>query len=423
MVRTAMEVTERLGALAAAMERNLRTNVLPFWVARAPDRRRGGFVGWIGDDLAVDEAAPRGGVLNSRILWAFSAASRRYPDPAYCEMAERAYAALCERFWDETHGGVYWMLDAEGRPLEDRKQTYNLAFAVYGLAEYAGATGSAEARERAAALFRTIEEHAFDPEHGGYWEARARDWRPLDDVRLSEKDENAPKSMNTHLHVMEAYAALLRVWPDPGLRERLRELVRLHVERIVDPASAHLLLFFDESWRPLDRAVSFGHDIEASWLLVEAAEAVGDEGLMGRVRAASELLARTSLSEGLDPAHGGLLAERSAGGHLDDDKHWWMQAEAVVGFLGAFEQTRSTAFLDAAESVWRFVERFVVDAALGEWRWRVARDGRPIPGLPKVEPWKGPYHNSRAALEVLARAGRWSAASGEAGDRSPARSS
>jgi len=227
-------------------------------------------------------------------------------------------------------------------------------------------------------------------------------------VRLSDKDLNAPKSMNTHLHVMEAYASLLRAREDRGVRERLRALVALHLDRIVDPASGHLVLFFDEAWQPLSRTVSFGHDIEASWLLVEAAEAAGDAPLLERAKATARRMARVALAEGLDPVHEGLFAERREDGRLDDDKHWWMQAEAVVGFLNAYELTGEEPCLAAAESTWAFVERFLVDRVYGEWRWRVRRDGTPIRGLPKIEPWKCPYHNSRAALEVADRVARLS---------------
>jgi mannobiose 2-epimerase len=396
----------RLVRLGRSMERDLRENVLPFWMGRVPDQTRGGFHGLVADDGTVDPAGPRGGVLNARILWTFAAAARRYGDPGYRRMADRAFCYLLEHFWDEEHGGVYWMLDQEGRPVSDRKQTYNQAFALYGLAEHHRATGSPEALDRAVRLYRTIEEHAADRLHGGYEEARGRDWRPLEDVRLSEKDRNTPKSMNTHLHVMEGYANLLRVWDGDDLRERLRALVEIHLERILDPESGHLLLFFDEAWTPVDRAISYGHDIEASWLLVEAAEVLGDPDLHERSVAVAETIARATLFEGLDPGHGGVYAERADNGPLDDEKHWWMQAEAIVGFVNAWELTGDQAFLRAAERTWQFVDRFLVDRTHGEWRWRVARDGSPIPGLPKVEPWKCPYHNSRAALETLARAER-----------------
>jgi len=401
-----MTTTERLLALRGAMERDLRENILPFWIRHVVDEEYGGFRGFVADDLRKDPLAPKGVVLNARILWACSAALRRYGDAAYRRTAERAFDYLLRRFWDEEHGGLYWMLDHEGRPVADRKQTYALAFGLYGLAEYHRATGSAEALARAIRLYRTIEEHAADPARGGYWEARARDWGPLDDVRLSEKDRNAPKSMNTHLHVMEGYAALLRAWGDSGLRERLRQVIALHLDRILDPLTAHLVLFFDEGWASLDRAVSYGHDIEASWLLVEAAEAAGEEALVARAREAAVRMAGVTLAEGFDHEHGGVFAERHGDDRLDDEKHWWMQAEAVVGFLNAWELTRDEAFLEAAERTWAFVDRFLVDREHGEWRWRVRRDGSAIPGLPKVEPWKCPYHNSRAALETIARVDR-----------------
>jgi mannobiose 2-epimerase len=401
-----MDDTAPLSALATAMERDLQENILPFWRDRVPDETHGGFLGYLSNDGVVDPSGPKGGVLNARILWTFSAAFRRYGDPSYRDTADRALSYLLSHFWDETHGGIYWMLDHEGRPLADRKQTYALAFALYGLTEYHRATGSPEARDRATSLFRSLEEHSTDPERGGYWEARARDWTPLDDVRLSEKDRNSPKSMNTHLHVMEAYTNLLRVWDDDALRDRLRALVEIHLERIVDPVSGHLLLFFDETWQPVDGAVSYGHDIEASWLVTEAADLLGDATLRRRAAGVAEKIARATLAEGLDREHGGLFAERHDGGPLDDEKHWWMQAEAMVGFVNAWQLTGDGIFLEAAEGTWRFVDRFLVDRTHGEWRWRVARDGSPLPGLPKVEPWKCPYHNSRAALEVGERAGR-----------------
>ncbi len=402
----AMTITDRLRALRDAMERDLRGNVLPFWIREVVDEAHGGFLGYVSDEGVARPLAPKGGVLCSRILWTYSAALRRTGDEAHRRMSDRAFAYLLERFWDDEHGGTYWMLDHAGRPLADRKQTYALAFSLYALAEYHQATGSGEALARAIALHRAIEAHASDPEWGGYWEARARDWSPLEDVRLSDKDLNAPKSMNAHLHVMEGYANLLRAWDDPGLRERLRALVELHLDRIVDPATSHLVLFFDERWTPVSRMISYGHDIEAGWLLVEAAETAGDPVLLERAKAAAVRIARVTLAEGVDAEHGGVFAERHENGRLDDEKHWWMQAEAVVGFLNAFELTGEEPFLDAAERAWAFVERFLIDRVHGEWRWRVRRGGVPIPGLPKVEPWKCPYHSSRAALETADRVAR-----------------
>ena len=402
-----MTVTGRLTAMSGAMVRDLRGNVLPFWLGRVLDEHKG-FHGFVSDRGVADPGAPMGSVLCARLLWTFSAALRAFGGSEYRGAADHFRDWLTGRFLDAEHGGVYWMLDASGRPIVDRKQTYALAFAVYGLSEYHRATGDAGALECALRLRDSIEARAGDPAGLGYFEARARDWGALEDVRLSDKDLNAPKSMNTHLHVMEAYSSLLAASFDPLLRDRLRALVELHLDRIVDPSAGHLVLFFDESFAPLSRGVSFGHDIEASWLLVEAAERVGDPELLSRARATALLLARQVLEQGFDPSHGGLFAERDEHGCLDDEKHWWMQAEAVVGFLGAYELSGDESFLAAAERSWGFCERFLVDREHGEWRWRVRRDGTPIPGLPKVEPWKCPYHNSRAALEVASRVARLS---------------
>jgi mannobiose 2-epimerase len=397
--------TDRLAPLRDGMERDLRDNVLPFWLVRVLDERRG-FHGFVSDLGAVNPHAPMGSVLCARLLWTFSAAFRAYGDPSHRRAADHFYAWLTRRFLDAEHGGVFWMLDAGGLPIEDRKQTYAVAFAVYALAEYHLATGSPAALECAIGLRDAIEAHAADRVHPGYFEARARDWSVLEDVRLSEKDQNAPKSMNTHLHVMEAYANLLRAWGDERLRSQLCGLVTLHLERIVDPATGHLFLFFDEAFSAASRGVSFGHDVEASWLIVEAARLVGDTALLSRARTTALRMARAVLDDGFDREHGGVFAERGEDGRLDDDKHWWMQAEAVVGFVNAYELSGDEAFLAAAAASWRFCERFLVDREHGEWRWRVRRDGTPIAGLPKVEPWKCPYHNSRAALETAARVTR-----------------
>lgn len=395
----------RLAALSGAMVRDLRENVLPFWLGRVLDERSG-FHGFVSDRGAVDPRAPMGAVLCARLLWTFSAAFRAFGDPAHRSAADHFFSWLTGRFLDPEHGGVFWMLDAAGAPIEDRKQTYALAFAIYGLSEYHLASGSRGALECAVALRDALEAHAADCRGGGYFEARARDWSSLADMRLSAKDQNAPKSMNTHLHVMEAYSNLLLAFDDARLRSQLRALVELHLERIVDTATGHLALFFDEAFAPASGGVSYGHDVEASWLILEAAERLRDPGLVSRAKATALQLARTALLEGVDPVHGGLFAERDGEGRLDDDKHWWMQAESVVGFLNAHALSGEGAFLEAAETSWDFCERFLVDREFGEWRWRVRRDGTPIPGLPKVEPWKCPYHNSRAALEAAARTTR-----------------
>jgi len=400
-----METSERISALSAAAERELREGILPFWAERTVDREQGGFYGLITNDLKVDTEAPKGSVLNARILWTFSAAFRAWPDPLYREMADRAYAYLLEHFWDEEHSGLVWMVDHRGASLNDRKQTYGQAFGIYAFSEYFRASGEREALERAIRLFENVEEHAFEPAHGGYIEALARDWSPLEDMRLSEIDLNVPYSQNTHLHLLEAYATLLQVWPESAVRERLRVLWEILAHRIRDEKTNQLILFQDRNWQSLSDAVSYGHDIEASWLLCETAEVLGDEAVLERTKTIALAMADNVLAEGFDHVHGGVS---DAIDHHSAvlGKEWWPQAEAVVGFLNAFELSGRAEFLDAVLESWRFIEEFVIDHDYGEWYYRVSPEGKPELDLPKVSPWKCPYHNARAALEVIERTKR-----------------
>lgn len=379
----------------------LRQNILPFWIEHAVDRERGGFYGSITNDLAVDRDAPRGALLTSRILWTYSAAYRRYHAPEYLEMARWAYDDLTGRFWDAEYGGLYWIADAEGRPLSVRKQIYGQAFGIYALAEYFRATGDDEALHRAIDLFRVMEDHSHDPEHRGYFEAYTRNWQLETDLRLSPVDMNEKKSMNTHLHVMEAYANLARVWDDGQLRERLLELVEVLMEHIINPQTCHLITFFDERWNVRSDHVSFGHDIEASWLLVEAAEVARERRLIEAARPLAVRMAQVIYDEGL-ALDGGLYYEATPQGIIRSETEWWTQAEAVVGFLNAYQISSEPHFLDAALRCWDYIEEHLVDRKHGEWFRAVTRDGA-IEDELKVSFWKCPYHNSRACMEMIER--------------------
>lgn len=392
-----------LAGLRAAVVRELNEGILPYWTAHTLDELHGGFIGRITHDGRVVADAPKGAILNTRILWAFAAAGALGRQDLG-RIAERAYRYLEAHFWDVEHGGIYWMVDHLGKPLETKKQVYAQAFAIYGLAEYYLLTGLQPALDRAVQLFELIETHALDPEQGGYLEAFDRSWGPLADVRLSAKDDNAQKTTNTNLHVLEAYTTLYRAWPDPTLRRRLAALVECFPVKIVDARTGHLGLFFDEDWNPRSATVSFGHDIEASWLLVEAAEALGDAALYERVKAAALRIARAVHARGRAP-DGSLYYEAHGDGRLDDDRHWWPQAEAVVGFLNAYQLSGEAPFLEAAVRAWQYVERHLIDRANGEWYFRVARDGSPYAGEDKVGPWKAPYHNARMCMEVMRRVG------------------
>ena len=272
---------------------------------------------------AVEKESPRAAVINARILWTYSAACRLY-GAEYREMADWAYDYIVKKFWDAEHGGVYWMLDYQGKPLSDRKQIYAQAFAAYGMAEYFRATGKPESLELAQRLFHLIEEHSYDSVWKGYLEARGRDWSALADMRLSEKDLNSPKSMNTHLHVMEAYTNLLRVWKDPELEAKQKELLEVTMDRIVDSSTGHFKLFFDNQWNSLTDHISFGHDIEGSWLMLEAAEVLGDPALVGARADACCIHGGAVYEQGLDQ-DGSLFYEANSGGRDDRSQ------QALVG--------------------------------------------------------------------------------------------
>ena len=252
-------------------------------------------------------------------------------------------------------------------------------------------------------MFELIEHHAHDAKFGGYIEVCNRDWSEAGaEARLSDKDMNEKKSMNNHLHVLEAYTNLFRVWPEPRVAERLRELIELFLTRILDVRTKHLHHFFNEQWQVRSDTYTFGHDIEASWLLCEAAEVLGDTKLLERVRAIALQMAAAVLDEGFDP-RGGLCYEGRDKNIIDPGRECWPQAEAVVGFLNAFELSGNPAFFDAAWRTWKFIETHLVDRVHGEWFWRINPDGQPDQKLPKVSEWKGPYHATRACLETLRR--------------------
>jgi len=391
----------------AQFRRELTGNILPFWMCHTVDRQSGGFYGAVDCDSRVDKEAPRASVINSRILWTFSAAARILGDSTYREIADWAYNYIADKFWDREYGGVYWWLDHLGRPLSIRKQIYAQAFAIYGLAEYFRASEKAESLDLAKHIYHLIEEKSSEPVYGGYLEALARDWTALQDMRLSEKDLNSPKSMNTHLHILEAYSNLLRVWCGRNLQQSLRRLLEVTIRHIVDESTCHFKLFFDNRWAPLSDHVSFGHDIEGSWLIVEAAEVLGDESLIERARKLAVRMAQAVYDEGLDK-DGSLFYEASQGRMIDPNRHWWAQAEAVVGFYNAWEISDGEHFRTAAWRAWEYIEEKVVDHAHGEWHAKLRPDGTPWkaaedPDACLVGAWKCPYHNSRVCLEMMKR--------------------
>ncbi|MFA9388444.1 MAG: AGE family epimerase/isomerase [Prolixibacteraceae bacterium] len=386
--------------LITAQENELN-NIFNFWITHAVDKKNGGFIGSILGDGTLIKNASKGAILNGRILWSFSAAYIYTKKPAYLEMADRAFKYFSEHFIDKKNGGVFWEVDVAGNPINTRKQAYAQGFAIYGLSEYYRASGNENSLFLAQEIFWTIEKHFVDKKFDGYLEALSEDWKPLDDMRLSAKEANWPKSMNTHLHILEPYTNLYRCWKNPILAERIHSIIRIFLDKIIDTETAHFNLLFDYDWSVKTDIVSFGHDIEGSWLMAEAAEVLGDPALIEEVNRMAIRMVDATFEQGSD-VDGSIFNERE-GKHLDADKHWWPQAEAMVGYVNAWQITGDQTYLDKAEKVWNFIDLHLVDHVNGEWFWRVDTDGLPYPEEEKVGFWKCPYHNSRALIEVCSR--------------------
>ena len=370
----------------------LEENILSFWSDNMVDNEHGGFYGRIDGHNILHHDAEKGAVLNARILWTFAAATRILHRTPYRILAARAKDYLLTHFVDPQYGGVYWSLNADGSPFDSKKQTYAIAFAIYGLAEYHRATKDQEALDVAIRLFEDIETHAFDAVNVGYVEALTRDWQPIADMRLSESDENGSRTMNTHLHVLEAYTNLYRVWKDERLARQLRVLIDIFVNRLFNPKTGHLGLFFDDNWEPLNEKMgkcenktSPGHDIEAAWLLREALIVLDDQNLQQQTLPVCRRLAVV--------ARGGILKETE----------WWCYAEAVVGYVDQYQDIHDPHQWQMAEKAFAFIQTHLLVREHGEWFWSVLPDGTPDRSNDKAGFWKCPYHNSRMCYELIER--------------------
>jgi mannobiose 2-epimerase len=401
----------QLTALSKAAEQELRGDILPFWLKNARDREHGGFHSFIGEDMKVRDDLPHGALLTSRILWTFSAAYRIYRDPEYLEMAQWAYRDLLDRFVDKQDGGLFWSVKQDGQPAEAYKSIYGQVFGIYGLSEYYRATGDIAALQQAVAIYGLIEKNAHDPVNGGYFDALSREWRRVDRPRGNWFGD-VTKSQNSHIHILEGYTNLLRVWPDEGLRKHERELIELTVSRIIDPRTHHLILFMKDDWTPVGDGVSYGHDIELSWLLVEAADVLGDSLLVARARQEAVAIAKVTNAEGVD-GDGGVYKDGDPKGPTDTNKEWWEQAEAAIGFLNAYQISGDPAYFADSRRSWRFIQDKFVDRQHGDWYDTLTRDGTPILEIKgrfgmsapaaKLSVWKCPYHNSRSCMQLIER--------------------
>ena len=432
------QLLSRLGREVLA---EMENDILPYWLSLKDPQ--GGFFGEAGADGTLHPDAARGAILNARLVWTFSAAYNALGRDECLGAARWAYEYFTARFIDSEYGGVYWSVSADGAPLDTKKQLYSQGFAIYGLAEYYRASGDRNALDAACALFRCVEEHFADNANGGCIEALSREFSPLEDMSLSAHDINADKTMNSHLHLLEAYACLYSVWPDEALGLRVRELLDIVCHRIMHPCG-HLQLYFDNAWNVLPGGWSYGHDIETSWLALECAQILGDDALTAEVSRCCRLLAAAG-DEGLqddgsmiyefhpaaapdaagtDPsdtratpdatvsqaaASNAPAAQDAAPdtpaaseGTADFFREWWVQAEAVVGNLWAWKYLSDSEGLERAARTWDYISSHLLDHDAGEWYWGINADGTPDLSRPKAGFWKCPYHNTRMCLQVAA---------------------
>ena len=413
------------------MQDVVQNNILRFWLEKMVDRENGGFYGRIDGQGVLHKDAEKGAILNARILWSFSAAYRVLHQEEYLEAATRAKNYIINHFIDKEYGGVYWSLDCKGQPLDTKKQFYAIGFAIYGMSEYARATGDREALECALQLFDCIEQHALDHQYNGYIEACTREWGEIADMRLSELDANYPKSQNTHLHIIEPYTNLYRCLKELDVTESvnyvpvvgavlpvdvtvpqetknrveaaLRNLIDIFTDHILNPETHHLDLFFEKDWtRGAGHLESYGHDIECSWLMHEAALVLGDGDVLRKMEPIVRMVAEAS-EKGLRP-DGSMIHEANLDtGHVDDDLHWWVQAENVVGWYNLYQHFGDEKALERALQGWNYIKTQIVDWENGEWHWSRHADGTLNTVDDKAGFWKCPYHNSRMCLEIMER--------------------
>ena len=371
---------------------DLTGNLLPFWMTRTIDPA-GGFYGILNSEGTPVQDADKGGILNSRLIWTFSSAYRLLGDEQYKIMADKAQQYFVDHFIDREYGGTFASVKADGTPSITDKIIYQNAFAIYGLSEHYRATGNKESLEEAIAVYKVLVKHAYDPVNGGYIESFTRDWTMI--------ENELPKTMNNNLHVLEALTNLYRVWPDSGFKEQLTQQIDIMSNKILNQETWHENLYLTMDWINQSQIDSYGHDIEFSWLLTEAAEALGDEAIIEDTRRIAVNLAEVQLAQGFNEL-GGMYYEKS-GDRMIENFEWWPQAESVVGYLNAWQISGEQKYLDTAVRSWNFIKSYMIDHEYGGWYRHVKADGTPIKTSVKVDQWTCPYHNSRMAFELITR--------------------
>ena len=411
-----MTTREKLLDLQTRMQKNVTENILPFWLTHMVDDENGGFWGMVDDDLNPVKNAPKAVVLNCRMLWTYSEAYRVLGDEQCARMAQRAFNYVSEHFWDKDLGGVYWMINYKGVPLELEKRTYGQAFIIYSMAEYYMAFKDPKALDLAMETFRLVNQHV-KYENGGYADSVQRDWNKDFWVwRWVMNALGAPKLLNSHLHLFEATITLYEATQSPEVGNVLKEFLLFLLNVAFDTNLHHLKAGMDEEGNRIDNEISFGHDSECSYLLVQAAQLLGEPELLKRAQGTALDIMDHVYAEGLDPVYGGMYNEKDAvSGHVDKAKIWWVQAEGITAFMNCFQITGDEKYLDAAISIWNYTDKYVVDHEKGEWLAVGIEPGRSeetiASGLNcirmcagKASKPKCPYHNSRTCFEIMRRA-------------------
>lgn len=385
--------------LKSEVKNHLETKILPFWESLR-DSENGGFYGYMDFDLNIDKEADKGCILHSRILWFFANAAMCLGDKSLLEYADHAYEFIKNYCIDTACGGIYWAVTYDGKIADGIKHTYNQAFAIYALSSYYDATGNEEALALAWKLYELIETRCKDDE--GYLEAFDRNFEPVSNEKLSENGVMAEKTMNTLLHVFEAYTELYRVTKDMRVGENLRWILDIFADKVYNPARHRQEVFFDAHWNTLIDLYSYGHDIETAWLIDRGCEVLGDKALEEKMQAITKDITaavyKTAFKEN------SLLNECERG--VDDvSRRWWVQAESLVGFLNGYEKApEHKEYLEAVFGQWEYIKTKLVDPRDGsEWFWDLDENGVPATKKPIVEPWKCPYHNGRMCFEVIRR--------------------
>lgn len=395
-----MKIETELLKLKEALSTELNSQILPYWKSRVYSDISDSFNGRIDAQNLIHPEAERSAILIARIAYTFAASYKFTADSSLLEPMKAAVRILQNDFTDPVNGGLYWMTDSAGITIDPKKHVYAQSFGIYAYATIFDATGDQHVLDRAIELFNLIERYAFLADSEAYLEAFTQDWSPLEDVRLGGSDLLAPRSTNTHLHVLEAYASLYKVWPDQVLKDRLVMLLEVFLGKIYNPNGHHFYAFFDQNWRPVTSVYSYGHDIEAVWLMLDAAQAINHTELVIQCEQVLLEVSRMVLNQAIDDQYGGLYNAGQYGSVNDTEKHWWAQAEAMVGLMFAYKLSGNSEFLSTVLSIWDFISNYVIDKHHGEWYFRVSRQGIPVLTDDKVGPWKCPYHTSRSCMMV-----------------------